>query len=67
MEREPIKSSALASAGYDAETGTLEVEFRSGAIYRYANVPEALYVALVEGDSPGRFFAYHIRDAFPFE
>ena len=67
MEREPIGSSSLTSVGYDEDTKTLEVEFPSGAIYRYSEVPPAFYVALLEGKSPGRFFSYHIRDAFACE
>ncbi len=37
--RDPVVSSNLASAGYDAETRTLEVEFSNGAVYRYGDVP----------------------------
>ena len=66
MEREPIRSRSLVSVGYDPDTKELDVEFRSGAVYRYENVPAAFHVALLEGKSPGRFFAYHIRDAFPW-
>ena len=37
--RDPVASSNIASAGYDAMTRTLEVEFSNGGIYRYGDVP----------------------------
>ena len=67
MDRDPVESTSLASVGYDEATKTLEVEFRSGALYRYMNVPQAFHTALIEGRSPGRFFSYHIRDVYECE
>ena len=67
MERTPLRSSTLASARYNDEGKALEIEFRSGAIYLYKNVPSAFFTALVEGERPGRFYSFHIRDAFEWE
>ena len=38
MQRERLKSKAVISAGYDASARELELEFRSGHVYRYENV-----------------------------
>ena len=39
IDRYPVESSNIVSAGYDAETRTLEVEFSNGGVYRYGDVP----------------------------
>lgn len=65
MERVAVVSSALRSVGYD--DGTLDVEFVSGAVYRYFNVPEQVHKQLMRADSHGEFFNAHIRDRFRYE
>jgi KTSC domain len=65
MDRTPLDSTTLASAAYDTTTGLLELEFRSGALYRYFSVPASLYCDLLAADSKGRFFNRFIRDGFP--
>ena len=39
--RQPVHSHVLAAVGYSKRLHALEVEFISGAIYRYSNVPTA--------------------------
>jgi hypothetical protein len=65
MDRTPIDSTTLASAGYDTAACLLELEFRGGAIYRYLSVPASLYRDLLAADSKGRFFNRFIRHCFP--
>lgn len=65
MDRTPLTSTTLASAAYDTTTCLLELEFRSGALYRYFSVPASLYRDLLAADSKGRFFNRFIRDCFP--
>ena len=62
-----LDSSSLHSVGYSAEPGTLEITFRSGAIYRYSGVPPHVYQALLDASSKGRYFNAVIRSSFPFE
>lgn len=66
MKRDPVSSSNIASAGYDAASETLEVEFMNGSVYQYYNVSQAIYDAFVAAPSAGRFFAYQIKNAFPY-
>ena len=61
-ERIALTSSLLASLRYSPQA-TLEVEFRSGAIYRYFTVPRAVVEALRTADSAD--FNRHIRNRFP--
>ncbi|UUC82299.1 KTSC domain-containing protein [Stutzerimonas stutzeri] len=56
MKRVALQSSSLRSLGYDPEQQILEVEFSSGALYRYETVPPEVVQALLEADSLGRHF-----------
>ena len=69
MERTPVvrdKASHVKSVGFDAATGTLEIEFSSGAMYDYAGVPQELYEEFVKAESLGSFVATRIRGAFEY-
>ncbi len=63
MDRTPVKSSNLVSVGYDPQQQILEIEFNTGSIYQYLNVPADLYNGLMSADSHGRYFDEHIRNA----
>lgn len=64
MKRAPVKSSNLKSVGYDNATYKLEIEFDNGSIYVYERVPHHIYLALMQADSKGGFFARRIRDDY---
>ncbi|MGH3098054.1 MAG: KTSC domain-containing protein [Streptosporangiales bacterium] len=63
MQRKRVRSSVLASVGY--ESGTLEVEVRGGNVYQYFIVPRHVYEELMAAPSHGSFFNTHIRDRYP--
>ena len=65
IRRLPLRSSVIAAVGYNPDTAELEVEFRSGDVYRYFAVPASVHRSLVEADSPGAFFNRHISDHYP--
>lgn len=65
MNRRPVSSSNVASIGWEpqvegADIGALEVEFKSGKIYRYADVPESEYEQLIGASSIGRHLSSNI-------
>ena len=64
MERAPVASAALASVGYDRATGELEIEFRTGRIYRYAGVPSSLHAWLLRTRNKGVFVAHHLSGRY---
>ena len=66
MRREPVTSSNLHSVGYDPTAKILEIEFNSGSIYQYFEVPEAVYRGLMAAPSHGEYFHAHIKDRFRF-
>lgn len=44
----------------------LRIDFFDGSGYEYFDVPRAMYIKLVNADSPGRFARRHIFNAFPY-
>jgi hypothetical protein len=67
MLRQAVKSSELRWVGYEESALLLEVEFHSGEVYRYFDVPARLVLELLRADSIGRFFNAHIRLKFACE
>jgi len=67
IERQPVQSTVLAAVGYDAAKRLLEIEFHSGAIYRYLEVPAEIHRRLLAAESKGHFFGANIRDKFRCE
>jgi hypothetical protein len=66
MERLPLASRAVVSAGYDDATRSLELEFASGRVYRYEDVPRGVYDWLLRAHSKGAFVARMINDRYAF-
>jgi len=62
MERLPVKSSNIKTIGY--KEGILEVEFTSGSVYQYNEVPQEIYVNILEAESKGKYFAKVVRPKF---
>lgn len=62
MYRQPVSSSNIRSIGYG--NNILEIEFNSGGIYQYPNVPVSLYNGLMSASSHGTYFAKYIKNSF---
>lgn len=67
MERTPVVSKALRSLAYDDATSCLELEFSSGAVYRYLDVPRSVYDWLLRASNKGVFVARQITGRYAFE
>jgi len=61
VKRKKVKSSNITSVGYNQKTHELEIEFTTGAIYKYENVPFMVYMDLLDAKSIGLFFAQFIK------
>ena len=61
MELHAVTSANLAAIGYDPDSKTLAVRFRSGALWHYVGVPAKVYAELHAAKSHGRYFGLHIR------
>jgi len=66
LMRTPVDSSLLSSIGYSIDA-TLELEFRSGAIYRYFVVPQTIFEGLIAAESKGAYFNRNVRNRFRYQ
>lgn len=64
MRRTAVESTTMRSVGYDSTQQILEVEFTSGAVYQYLDVPAAVFDELMNAESKGRYFNQEIRDDY---
>lgn len=64
MPATAVESTTLAAVAFDPVRRLLQLEFRSGAVYQYFNVPEAVHQALVDAPSKGAYFNRTIRNRF---
>jgi hypothetical protein len=68
MRRERVHSEALRSVGYDPDARILEIEFNSGTVYRYFDVPPNVHAGLMTATSKGEYYAENVRAAgFEYE
>lgn len=61
IPRVQVQSSGLTSVGYSKRKHFLEIEFSSGAVYRYLNVPPSVYRDLMAADSKTRYYDQLIK------
>jgi hypothetical protein len=61
IPRQPVQSSAIAKVGYSKRRHMLEIEFVNGAVYRYLDVPVAIYRGLMSSESKARFYDSNVR------
>jgi hypothetical protein len=62
---EPVESSNLSAIGYDPERSILAVAFKSGAIFHYATIDQALFFEFYNSLSKGSFYADNIKGKMP--
>ena len=65
-EMTEVKSSLIAAVGYDEAQKELTVEFKKGGIYSYKPVPHAVYTAMLEAISVGKFFLRNIKNQYEY-
>ena len=61
-----VRSKALAAIGYDPEANQLAVQFPSGHIWHYSNVPLSVWEAFHAAPSRGAFYAAEIKKSGQF-
>jgi len=61
IPRQPVQSTAIANVGYSKRRHILEIEFVSGAVYRYFDVSPSVYHDLMSAESKARFYDSQIR------
>jgi hypothetical protein len=64
LERQRVQSSTLRSVSYDEARKNLEIEFHSGIIHQYQNVPSKIYTDLMNTSFVGIFYTEKIKNRF---
>jgi len=64
MNRQSVASTDIKSVGYDPATKILEIEFHSGGIYQYLDVPDVVYSDLMNADSKGKYFHRYVKNVY---
>jgi hypothetical protein len=64
MERKRVGSGSIRSVGYDERSRTLEVEFTSGSIVQYANVPAEVYRRFLAAPTLASYFRDNIEEEY---
>lgn len=64
MNLTAVVSTTLATVAYDDAIRMLQLKFRSGAVYRYFDVPVETSEGLMRACSKGRYFNEQIREHF---
>jgi hypothetical protein len=59
-----LHSSVLRTAAYQERLALLVLEFHSGEVYHYSDVPAEAYEGLLQAASQGAYFNRHIRNCF---
>ena len=66
MRRRRVESTTVRSIGYQGKSRILEIEFQSGVVYQYVDVPARVYEEFWQAESKGKYFNSEIRDAYEF-
>lgn len=66
MERRFVFSSNIRSIGFDRGEQLLEIEFFTGGVYQYRDVPESVYDELINAPSKGKYYQHRIKECFPY-
>lgn len=61
-----MESEAIREIRYDAERAKLFITFGDGDCYVYVGVPGEVHRCFLGAPSQVQYFAYEIRDRFPF-
>lgn len=62
-----VDSTNLEWVSYDEDEEKLYVQFRSGGLYEYDNVPQKVFDGLLKAGSKGRYHAVKIKWQYPYK
>ena len=61
-----VQSDAISDISYDEGRAKLFVTFIDGDEYVYVGVPGEVHRSFIDSASKGQFFAFEIRDQYPY-
>lgn len=62
-----VDSTNLEWIQYDKKAKELYIQFRSGGLYKYFDVPESIFLGLLGAGSKGRYHAMKIKYNYKYE
>ena len=62
-----VTSSNLKRVSYNSRSHEMLIQFQSGAVYQYWDVPGNISQGLIQSDSPGKFFNQNVRNRFNYK
>ncbi len=62
-----VESTNIAAIGYDEEARELRVQFSSGTVYAYSEVPPEVYHDFLAAESKGKYLGAHIKGVFEYQ
>ena len=63
----PVKSKMLAAVAYNDDWRQLYLQFRSGEIYCYRDVPAEEHQGLLAADSKGEYARSHVFNRYSYQ
>lgn len=66
MQMIQVNSTDIKALGYEEDDDILTVEFQTGSVYQYRDVPSDLYYSLLEATSKGKYLKAYIANKFPY-
>lgn len=60
------ESSNISRFGYDEDSSTLSVEFNSGGVYEYYDVPSSVFEGMQAASSKGQFLAQNLKGHYRY-
>lgn len=66
MKMQFVDSSTIERIGYDSNSSTLRIEFKSNRTYDYSNVPESVFDELRSASSVGSYHARNIKNSYSY-
>jgi hypothetical protein len=67
MKRQYVTSSTIVSLGYNSDSHVLEIEFPTGTVYDYYDVPTREYINLLKAESKGKYFNTYIKPLYDYK
>lgn len=67
MLMQEVQSSNIKAIGYDIIESVVKIEFTTGTMYTYFDVPVGDFEALLVAESVGKHFNLNFKDKFKFE
>lgn len=64
MERQEVESTVIGTVGYSR---VLEIQFESGRIYQYYDVPQDIFEGMLNAESKGKYFNANVRGKFRYQ